>query len=335
MAVSPTYSGVSWTVVELLAELKKEAAIPDSASITNSELLAFADHAIRSLLSEPIVANLGFSGRALDFAETLATEGLRSYSEFLVPNAAASGTVSHVDYYENDSDTDPHHLNPTTAFEAHEYATESGTGTPTHWYFRDGRVVLVPRPASPAATAKVRVWFPRAHPKLVEATDNVAAVSSVNTTANTVTLAANPANWPSAPFAVDLYSSFSPHTQLLSRLVITANAAGVLTYTPPIVGEDDLDAADTNTLVALSGQCDRVQLPDSMRKSLTARAAAYYLQSIGDLEASKVEWEISEIDLRPVKNQLTPRAKGGGRVFINHSSRFRSGRAARRRRWWT
>lgn len=333
MAYSPTYSGTTWTVTELLDEIKDEAAIPSSSRFTDAKILAFTDQAIRSAMTEPIVANMGMSGRMLDYDDILVSDGFRSGGEYLVPNAAASGNISHIEYYTQSTAT-PYKLDMTTVAEWLKIraGNSENEGSPTHWFFRDGRIHVTPVPENAQSTARMRIWFPRAHPKLVVTTNNVGTVSSVDQGANTITLAAtHPSGWPAAPYAVDLYSAYSPHYPLFTRLVVSSDSGADLTYTAPLDGETDLSGASSATYVALAGQSDCVQLPDVMRKGLTARAASYILRTIGDEARANSLWGVSKEELGSVRNQMHPRQKGGAPHLVNRNGVLRS--TSRRRKW--
>lgn len=337
MAYGPSYSGVTWLVSELISEVQDDAQIPDDSDFSDVKILAFADQAIRSIMSEAQITNLGMAGRWLDYHDITATDGFRSGTQFLVPNAAASGTISHVDYYLNDT-TRPYRLHPCTPPQAVDIEDRTGGEGPTHWYFQDGRVVLVPSTLSHAVDARVRLWFPRAHPKLVLTQTgspyNVVTVTDVDTGANTIDVSQTSLTWPAAPIAVDIYSAYSPHTPLVSRLVITDVTSGVLTYTPPTVGEDDLDAAVLSSYkVALSGQSDCVQLPDSYRKALTSRVASAILRTIGDETRANAFLGVSREELASTSNQLSPRGKAGSPAVVNRFSPLRARGRFQKWRW--
>lgn len=333
MAYAPTYSGVTWLTSELVDEVKREARVPASSDFTDALILAEADKAIWSVMSEPFVTNLGLAGRWLDYADVLASSGYRSGAEYLVPNDSASGTVSHVHFYETSSDQ-PYELEHITAAQALDIrAPGDNAGKPRYWYFRDGRVVVSPVPSNADSTARVRIYFPRRHPKLVVTTSNVGTVSSVDQGTNVITLSAtHPTNWPTAPYAVDLYSAYSPHSPLLTRLVISSDSGADITYTPPTEGETDLSAAGSATKVALAGTSDCVQLPISMRKALTARTASYILRQIGDEARANSLWGVSREELGSTQNQMQPRAKATKPRMVNRHSVLRVG--SRRWRFW-
>lgn len=330
MAYAPVYNAVTWTVAELIDEVTREARLPSSSDFTDAYILAEADKAIASLLSEPVVNNLGMSGRWLDYDDVLVSSAYRSGAEYLVPNASASGAISHIDYYPT-GDAQPVPLRPINAAEVTDVLLGSGVdGAPNYWYFRDNRIVLYPVPTSVPATARVRIWFPRAHPKLVATTDNVGTVGTVTQSANTIEVAGPPSNWPGmAPFALDIYDAQAPHGPLITRLRISGISGTTFTYTAPAVGETDLDEA-LGMKAAASGTCDCVQLPGSMRKALAARTASFLLRQIGDEARANSLWGVSREEIASAADMMQPRAKSGSPIVINRRSVLRS----RRNRWW-
>lgn len=341
MAESPQYNATTWTVAELLEEVKEEAAVPSSSRITDPRILAFADQAIRSIMTQAILQNTALAGRWLDFVDTLVSDGLSAGAQYFVPSVAASGTISHVDWYAS-NEAQPRRLLPVPITEAFEIDSEDGNGDPSHYYFHDNRITLVPRPALSNAGARVRIWFPRAHPKLLVTEDNVANLATAHTGSNTLCPSAGiPANWPSAPFAVDAYSAKSPHSPFLTGLKIDDTPGGCLEYIAPVSGEQSIeDLGQILTAVgagsvklSLSGTCDCVQLPDSYRGPLTKRVASYVLRAIGHENEANSLWGISREDLDTVADQMQPRTKGSRNVVINRFSRVRSGRRFSRR-WW-
>lgn len=334
------YNGTTWTVDELLSEVKTEAALPQSSRITDSHILSFGDQAIRSIMSEAILTNTAMAGRWLDYRDILFSDGLRGGAQYLVPSSAASGVVSHVDWYQNDTEL-PSRLYPIQITEALEVQAEDGRSSdPSHWYFHDNRITLVPVPDTPASTARVRIWFVRAHPKLVETTE-VSILSSVDTLTGVLVLNdPRPASWPSPPYNVDVYSALSPHAPFLTGLGITGGMNSLI-YVVPVEGPkniEDLDAIELTSSpdvykVAISGQADSIQLPDSYRGTLTKRTASYVLRAVGHEAEANSLWGVSREDLETVKSQMQPRQKGDPQVWINRASPLRRGRRYARR-WW-
>lgn len=320
--------GLTWTTAELIEEVRDEAAIPSLSRFTPEKILTFADMAIRSIPSEVITTNLGLSGRALDYDDVLLSSGMRDGSEFLVPPAAAGGNISHIDYHRTaDPAVEPQRLFPVAAAEATEVIRPDQSG-PGWWHFRDGRIVLVPTPTTGLPEARIRIYFPRVHPRLVLASEVVSFVSAApGASPGTFDITVDvtpPASWLTAD-RIDLYADTSPHAVLAPRMVYTVSPPFTVIVQPKLDGNDDLLFL-TSGRISAAGTSDAVQLPESMRKAVTSRTASFIVRTLGDEARANAFWGVSKEEFQSVRNTLAPRQKVDKIVYINRRSVLRRGR---------
>jgi len=334
------YSGVTWTVAELLADVRAEARIANDADITDAEILNIASQSIWSELQSPLLLGLGESGLGIRTLDVLLSAALGSdTNEYVLPSHCSAETISHVHYYETLTATTFHKLENLPLHMRSDYQFDSGDrDVSDYWSFKDGRLQLLPSPNT-SATGYLRIFYQRRHPKLLVSLNNTDTVDVIAPTTITVTNA-NPSNWPGVggateyDIAVDVYSSFAPHRYYATDVIVTDDPTAVtLTYTPQINVSHTAEIPPVAAAkVALAGTSDVVHLPPELRRPLTLRTASHILRTIGDeVRANSMLGEYRGM-MAIIQDGLMPRAKNANQRVINQNSPLRSGR--RRRRFW-
>lgn len=336
------YSGITWTVSELLAEVREEARISDNDR-TDAQILTEATSAIWSELQSPLLLGIGESGygiRSVDILDSAAVG--RDSNEYVLPSHCTAETISHVSYYGTLTSDNPLKLS-NLPLQLHDDYLQDGTtdtGTPGYWSFRSGRLLISPIPSS-TSSGYVRIFYQRRHPKLVVALNNVDLISDIDVSNLLITCnTAVPTNWPTfggegeADIAADIYSVYGPHRYLVTDLVITNDASDPdLNYAAQVDISAVAEVPTTlGAYIALAGTSAHVHLPPEFRKPLNLRTASYVLRQIGDeTRANSMLGEYRNI-MQAIQNNLMPRAKNAPQRIINPNSPLRRGGGRRRNR---
>jgi len=344
------YSAVTWTVAELLADVRREARIPD-AEYTDAEILREANNAIWTDIQRVLVADQGVGAWGVTYDDlTVAADGLGANSDtFLLPSFASAEGLLNVQWFSSASDDTPKRLSPIPVQQEDDYRAEYGTntGSPNFYTIEAGRLRLLPVPTS---GGRVRIWYQARHPELVATTDNVVAVDSVVTsgTEQIDFQTTRPSNWPTLEeggddIAIDLFSSFGPHRYYFRRLLLdgTDSPDGSSAYIDSTLSTEDIALLDSASVAAnsgngdvyaaLHGQSDVVMLPLEYRKALSQKVASYVLRQIGDEAGANSMEGMSARSLASAHDQFLPRTSGQAQRWVNRRSPLRS--SGRRNRW--
>lgn len=332
------YSGVSWTVADLLSDVRREARIPD-AEYSDTEVLREANNAIWTDIAQALVVDQGMSAWGLDYDDfpVSSTALGADTDEFILPAYSSAEGISHVQWFSSSSATTPERLNPIGAQVWDDYKDEysSTSGSPQYYTIEAGRIRVL---RAPSSVGIIRVWYQARHPELVVTTDNVATLASIDTGADTITVDSVATNWPTptaaVPMRVDVYSAYGPHRYYYRGLGLTGLTTATYDYTEASEDESalgDIPAATNSVRLALHGQCDFVQLPLEYRKALSQKTASYILRQIGDEAGANSMEGMATRSLAAANNQFMPRTRGDAQKWINRRTPLRSG--SRRTNW--
>lgn len=337
--MSEKYSAVTWSVADLISDVRREARIPD-AEYTNAEILREANNAIWTDVAQSLVVDQGVSAWGIFKDElTVSADGLGSdSSSFALPSFASAEGILHVHWYSSSTDTVPSRIHPIPLQLEDDYRYEfnRSNGTPEYYMVEGGRIRLLPDPPSGGV---IHVWYQARHPELVESTDNVATLASIDTGADTVTVDSVPSNWPTptsdVPMRVDVYSAYGPHRYFYRNLEFSGLTTATYDYTAASEDETalgEIPSATNSVRLALHGQCDFVQLPLEYRKALSQKTASYILRQVGDEAGANSMEGMSTRSLAAANNQFMPRTRGQAQRWINRRSPLRLGARRNRRR---
>ncbi len=327
------YSAVTWTVADLISDVRREARIPD-AEYSNTEILREANNAIWTDIAQALVVDQGVSAWGI-FKDELTVSGDAVGTEgdsFALPSFASAEGILHVHWFDSSTDSTPERIHPLPLQLEADYRFDysDSVSTPSYYMVEGGRIRLMPRPPS---NGVLHVWYQARHPELVETS---ATLASIDTGADTITVDSVPAGWPTptaaVPIRVDVYSAYGPHRYFYRNLEL--NGLTTTTYDYTASSEDEtvigqIPAATNSVRIALHGQCDYVQLPLEYRKALSQKTASYILRQIGDEAGANSMEGMAQRSIAAANNQFMPRTRGQAQRWINRRSPMRSGRTTR------
>ncbi len=347
------YSAVTWTVSELLSDIRREARIPDAA-YSDSEILREANNALWTDMQRILVADQPVGAWSVVSEDlTVADDALGERSDtFLLPSFASAEGLLSVQWYDSATATSPIRLSPIPNQLEEDYRYQYGTtqGRPNFYFIRSGRIQLLPAPQS---QGYVRIYYQARHPELVVTADNVIRVTGITTTSNpTVSFdGSRPANWPafgegSPGFSIALFSHLGPPRYYYRALVVDDPATASSVRITNIDREDVTALEEANeacswnsgaggyrdVYAALHGQSDVVMLPLEFRKAFAQKVASYILRQIGDEAGANSMEGMSNRSLAAANDMFVPRTRGQAQRWINRRSPLRSG-IRRFRRW--
>lgn len=315
------YNAASWTTAQLLADLRRKARLPDTAS----------DYPDAVLLREATDCLWNFAGYAMQQARdgrlsfsltrTVSTDARSSSGDEieLPPFAVADAVSSFVLIDPSNNESILRVLQPD-----HEpdYDQPNNAGKPWGLLLLDGRARLVPKPSGTGYA--VRITYQRRHGDLVpsSAYGTVGSVATVGDGSTcTLTLSATPPSGFVVGAWVDVVNPSYPYRSELVDAKITAVATNTLTLNVPYATLNAVVPAGMT--VVLAGQSAYVQLPLEMRQPYTEFAAAAILRQVGDESAAEAYEASAQAGMGRVANMLSPRVKGAREKVVNANGLFR------------
>lgn len=181
----------------------------------------------------------------------------------------------------------------------------SSQGSPTEFFFRGDKLVLVPTPGS--SSESLRVYYPLMPGSLAAVTD-CAVISAINTSTNVVTVTSIPSTWVTGDI-VDIVSASG--SQLYLDIDLTTTLISGTNLTLPSL-PDGLVVGD---YVCLQGTSCLLQMPTIVRPVLAKMTAAQLLLSMGVVDApQKLQQALG--DLQVISRSLSNRVVGSPETVL-------------------
>jgi hypothetical protein len=220
---------MGWTTADLLASVRREGFLPDAHDLSSSDLLAFADEELATILAE--VWKTSREERRVVTADLPLAPGVNRYR---TPRRALAGGVRGVTYVDASGAEGPaDEISPMDVWRWQSAMVFSGF----HYYFEGDELVLPVAPSS--AGGAIRVRYYERPPRLIEPDDAAPITNATSTT--TLALANAPgSSIATAGAFVDIVRGDSPFETRYADRISAGYAGGVLTLnasTPIAVSE--------------------------------------------------------------------------------------------------
>lgn len=300
------------TADRLLDGIKRRIILPSSQPLLSDEdMLQVADDVIEQVIV-PVLLSVRQDYLVGAPYEQAVTSGTSAYS---IPYRSIGRGLRDVKMI-NGSDS-VRNLSLLTIEQAHDYTT----GTPTGFYFRGDKIVLLPEPD--ASDETLQIWY-NVQPSRLVLLENVGTVASYTST--TVTVDAVPSSITTST-AVDFIQARSGCTLLAMDVDVTGATSTVLTFAS---GDIPTDLA-VGDYVSLYQTTPVVPIPDEGYPLLETSAARRILNMIGDFEgANALKAEEDDAEKR-FKMLIEPRVQGEPTKIVNRSGLLRGRRMNWRR----
>lgn len=305
----------SFTTTALLSSIRRRAMLPGSSTetFTDADLLAIATEELQTDILE-LWLSVREENAVREITQSI-TSGTASYN---VPERAAAETLRQLQVLSGSDYVDLFRIEPE---DVEDYGS-STTGSPTHYYFRDNAVVLVP---SPSASGTLKFVYHR-RPSALVATSAVATISSIDSGRTVITTTATIPTTHVSGITVDVVDEKPGFRAIVQDYTTTATTSGttitVTTALPSSVAAGDY--------VCLSGESPVPQVPPELHPLLAQRTAMKALEAMGDSHMVQAGQIYEQMRERAMK-LMTPRSVGATRYLINeHGPGFKS-RFGRRR----
>lgn len=293
---------MAWTATELIASIKRRAGIPAAqATYTNAEVLTIANEAMLEYVV-PLVEGVREDFWLAHHDEPL-LDGVLVYP---MPSRAIGAKLREI--FLVDAESRPINLPRISPADLVE---------PVFGFYLDGsKVALVSDSLEVTRTAVSLRMSYYLRPSMLVETSQAATVSTLDTTAKTVTLSSVPAGWASGDY--DLVSQGSPFESLTFDAEATLSGS-VLTFAADLPA--NLTVGDW---VARPEQTPVPQIPIELHGLLAQEAACRILSDKG--MGDKLSAKIAERDRMAARVQslLTPRVTGEAQRVVNRGSFYRA-----------
>lgn len=289
----------SFTTTDFLASVRARGAIPTSTNSSNvnntTNLLAMATEELHiKLLPLIMSAREEFYVAKKEYAVTA------NQSEYAIPTRASGVVLRDVQLIKG---TTIYSLNPIDS----ELITTTGTGSVEGYYLEHNNVVLYPTPGSTSGTLRLRYFI---RPSRLAAVTACAQISSIDTTASSVTVSSIPSTW-AASTIVDFIKATVPHQNPAIDQSITNVAGTTVTFTSL---PTDLAVGDW---IALAEYTPIPQIPYEFQPVLAQMTVVKALESIGDREGAKAARDDLELLKMNALMLITPRVQGSVKKVIS------------------
>lgn len=295
-----------WTTTDLLADVRRRAMLPSSASLgtQDSDILLHADNEMASRMV-PLVTSVNeeFYVQTIDVATT-------SAQSYRIPNRSAGGKLRDVTYIQGATQIPLARIEPERL---HEFSLNAA-GVPVGFYLEAGSVNLVPKPSG-GGILRMRYYVrPGSFTNTSSQWGFINAAPTYN--GNVVTLSLGSGYFPVNGFEYDVIAYRPPFEYLLLNGVASASGAGTVTLTvsspttpapnlsPNIASGDYLVQRDVSPLM---------QLPVELHSLLAQRVVCAVMESLGYAERlAMAEDTYARMEASALK-LLTPRVDGAPR----------------------
>lgn len=312
---------MTWTSDDLLAEVRRAIFAPDTSDQSDTDLLAFADQALNTLIAASVRA-----GRGEHWLTTLDHTVVPGTVEYDMPRRALGRTLRGVMLVSSSGESRA--LQQVDALRLREtYRSSSTSGTPCWYAFEGEKVRLGVVPSS--GTWTLRLFYLWSPPKLI-ATSGGAAISGV-TGSTTVTTALS--SLPAAVGAgyVDVVSGTEPYRVLSADNKVSLFAAPTITFTTSISGLGLATPVVANRqpdYVVPAEQSVYPPIPRPMWPALVSETARLALRAVRDPQAASMAVE-AQAHLGAARDIMNPRENRASMKIVGSSPM----RWVGRRRW--
>lgn len=313
-----------WTTDDLVSAIRRQAFLPDSASLvdgepgqyTDTELLAFADEELQLHFSALLRAQRD-EQRVTSFDTAAAGVALT----IDMPDRALARAVRRVHYVDS-AGRESAPIAEIAPADAWSFGAELRGPSALGWYF-DGDSIKVP--AVPSG-GWIRVYYALALPRMVA----VSACARISTTSGlTATVNATP-SWVSASERVDVVRGSSPFPALNTDLVVQSFTLTTITLTAwPFISKvaqpSSLTTVRADYICARETTCFP-PIPQEWHSALASAVVARVLEGIGDREMLLAARATRDERIDAAVRAATPRNAGRSAAILNASSPLRQGR---------
>lgn len=295
------------TTDDLITAVNARCALPSADDrLSTAEKLDLASQRLTSTIAELLVSSR--SQRWVQSGSDVAiSSGTYLYD---VPERALASGVADIKITDGSVEWDP----PEILFrDAHLYRSVRGNwAAPYAYTWLDDKIELLPHPTTGGAAYYLRIYYPRAAPKLVPTTSCAPVTASTSTTITatsaqtilgasaTIDVVKGTPN--GAPRGMDLSASIATNTVTVSATP-TGTASG--------------------DYVCLAGQTCVLPMPQSLWQVIVLATSADVLDALGDSERlAAVQIELGAA-MREARGVLEPRSRGATHKVINRNGPLR------------
>lgn len=275
------------TTDDLLTDVRARTASPTTNDLLSpAELLQLIDEEMRTELARDIVAL-----RSEYWLEEETSAIVAGQSEYRIPDRALGMTLRDVTIY----DVNGNEWNVAQVGAADRYVYSGATGTASAFTLNNGKVVLLPEPATSGYTLRLRYYAQPARLALVS--DCAAITSALVGTFVKINVATTPsASLTTVGALVDIVRGAGMFESIYTDQAVTAWVSPDLTISPGYtVGDISTPATNARVdYVCPSGRTVYPPIPESVWGVLVALGCKAYCEAVGDergLNAASIAYE--------------------------------------------
>lgn len=313
---------MTWTTDDLLAEVRRAIFAPDTSDQSDTDLLAFADQALNTLIAASVRA-----GRGEHWLTTQDTTLVPGTTGYAMPRRALGRTLRGVQLINESGDSTS--LQQVDALRLREAYSTTAVGLP-RWYAFEGETIkLGCVPASGTYTLRVfYLWSPS---KLIPTSSgtNVTAVGG----ATSINVAADPLPSGVSGGYIDIVSGTEPYRVLSADNKVSGFAAPTITLTNSITGLGLASPVVANRqpdYVVPAEQTVYPPIPRPMWPALVSETARLALRAVRDPQEQAMAVAARD-HLASARDIMVPRENRSSMRIVGSSPLRRTGR----RRWST
>ena len=286
---------MAYTTANLLSAIERRSFMPaNQSTFTDAEILAMATEELRSFIAPEIInVKQEYWVYHKDYTITASQAG------YAVPDRAFGSTIREVQIVRGNQIID-------LPLIPMERVNNTQTGTPTHFYFKNDKVMLFPTPGTTIDT--LRLHYHLTPGELIETSD-AAVISAIDTATNVVTVTSIPSTWVTGD-TFDFVKKSGGHEYRDVDLTSTLVSGTDITFSSL---PSDLAVGD---YICLQGYSPLVQIPFTLRETLAQHTAAAVLHFAGQPGAGEAR-QMAQAMLAEAIKSLSPRVTGE-QQFITH-----------------
>ncbi len=290
---------MAYTTASYISSVERQAFLPTGqATFTSSDILSMGNEAIRRYLLPSILR-----AREEYFITYKDYTIVANQSVYAIPYRGIGAAVRQIQLI--DSNSNVREIDHISLDRVSEFS--STTGTPSAYYLRGDKIVLISTPSSAIGTLRV---FYALRPGDLITTDAGAVISAINTATNVITVTTIPSTWVTGN-GFDLLSKQGSHLYLDAGIDLTSTLISGSDITLPSL-PSDLVVGD---YIALAGYSPLIQLPADCQPILATFVAAEMLIAMNQPSGSSLLTKAKN-DLSEIQVILTPRVSGAPELII-------------------
>lgn len=325
-----------WTTADLIAAVKRQTFLPDTADLvdstrgqfTDAELLAFADEEIATSFVDLLRA-LRDESRVVYFDTASATVGPQRIS---LPERAMMRAVRRI-HYVSPAGVEGYMIDPIAPADSHLYSSGAGwMSSPRACWIFDGDDVVLP---TPPGDGSIRIYYQRAFPRCALLSD---CAKILNLTAgDTVIVSDEVPAWCADGEIADIVRGSSPFPMIAIDQAMDGATPTDISFPVPIDNAADISQPNNLTTkrfdyLCRAGETAYPPLPQEWHAALASCVAVRVLEAIGDVQATDAARALRDRRLDACIKAATPRNAGRDARIVNRGSPLRGNGA--RRGWW-